>query len=1724
MRIDARKGSRRGHHVLRWIALIATLLVVLAGIAYAVLRIELEGPALATNLASQLNKRMRGRIAVGSVEWEPAALKAVLTGGWASITLRDVTVWDDCALTANASGATADELRTGDPNLDCTPDEHPDPVPGSRRKPRKVLVRAPSITAEIDVHAALFGRHDLVFRNVWLHGGEALIEQVAQPYPLHAYDQTIVSIISAFYPREKAGFRAGLYADSAPPIVDVRDIHIEHLNVTLHMSPTDGGPGRIMYGMTARLEDVNVDAGPRPRNDAYLYMDASDPLVAKFYVRLGVTAPRGIVRTNDLGPRATFRIPDPVDGRGLASERGVVYPVPGRTADYQFALADVQLDRLAQLPSDWTRHDYVANTLELDLRARTVPCTAAGQPVPDPHDPAVQAQSASLHITGQLHDYWDRPYDGAWDLKLAAKNLGPTIRTCVKSTVSGDALDGTITLTGPFVARPAIGLDLTNLDVAVPLQANQPPLELTLAEVHGHIDMVNEQGYIDQTKALVRGGKEPGEIHLAATFGLAPYNANAHVEIAKAIDVARFLPPSIVEPVGRYLHGELNAKGDVSEGFALEDFDLALGATPTTTAIRVHKGRVFTGDNFATVNIDKVWVDAGQTHGLISGAIDLVKDHIHLEVTEGVAPDLGLWLQRFGIGAFAASAGGGAHVVIDGKLTNPTVTVSTELSGVPCLDKVKIVNARLADGVLEGAFNSGSLGGTLEGTVRMDTATKRIEKLTVTGSRLDASRVCGSGGALRGTIDKIEVSMTNTVISTSRDPIDWLSHVQAYAQARKLSVRTDRYTDTFQGIGLCLNRSDDGACRPRPQYLDSNDLAQCAAGRKSGFCAVVTATRDSGGVLDATISRIPASRTGSGRTAKVTPEQLGGTVSMHDLPLAALSPFVGTGVTGGVASVTLHLQGSIAAPQAIGAVDVLRAWVKDSFIGDAQLAIEPAALGSSAGLAIHGTALAGRLRITGTLGTAAPYPVELAVSGRRIELDAFKDLQAILGLPEPAQAWVSGTVTVKTELAPRKPIAPEAWIELSELEGVYDLKTADGRNAPLRVRVLPPTDRAKETAVSLHLTPTAMELACRDPQAPTGRRPCTTRLGTPAGIVEVHGQVTASGIAIKAGGVLDLGLVAPLLDSTFDTLTGTATLDASLAGTLAQPVWEAALELKDVVARPVGGETVLTAPSGLIKVANGSLGFTDVRVQVRDQNRDEAGELHIKGNIGLAGLTPVSWGVLVSGTLAGKMLLVAAPRQIAQASGLARIEGDLLLTGKGRYPTVSGTVDFAPLPLCPAGKTETVDGTECRGPKELVRPLSIIPRGVRRELAFESGSIDLESVPLGAAQQVSLTVNDVRASIDGEGALTGINGAIAIDDGVPTDVSLSLNADKIPFRSPTLDLVLRASDISIEKHGSGAPTLVGTVQVDDGTYRRDVEIADQITSLGSTSPPTIPFWETYPTLASTNLDLTLIVQRFAVLNNVAQIYFTGQTHISGTPRDPRLAGQITVSRGTFRIPGTRAKFDQTSGRIDFTENEPAGNPTLAVTSDANFRDQSGQDHLITLSISGALSQLQWDLKTSTGYNKSQTLSLLVLGRGPEALRRTLGDQSIGNDPTRIDPTTNPSQGFADQIVKDLAGDWVVGTLGDSLGRLTGLDVFRVEVGFNSIGLHIEKNILENLKVLGDTEQTFYGNTVNARIELDTPRRVRVQAGYLGKNFNDPAEQDIRDATASVKRTWKFFVP
>lgn len=1708
-------------------------MVLLSSTAFAFLRIKLEGADLADKIASVLNKRMRGRIEVESVEWPTGALKTVATGGWVPVTVRGVKVWDDCVLSAEIRPGDPEEHRVGDPNQDCTPDDRPDPDPSSKRIPRKLLIAAPLITAEVDIHALMFGHHDFVFRNVWLHGGEALLEQTREPYPLHAYDRTIISIVSAFYPRMKAGFRAGIYADAPPPIFDLRDIHIEHLNLTVHMAPYTLRSGAIGFRMTARLEDVNADAAStglqglgaaldqvahgrdpvlaiaplfKAHDDNYLHMDATDPLVAKFYVRLALRGGHGRVRVFDEGPRAAFQLPI---GHGMNNQW-----TSGRTAMYDIELSEIVLHRLAQMPTDWSHKDYIANTLELDLSAKTLPCKAdVGAPSP--------SQGADIHISGELENYWDHPYGGAWNLAVQIANLGPTLHTCIKSKMGGDNLGGRITLTGPFIALPKVTLDLHGLDYDVPLTSTAEPLHLTLAEVHGEIDLVNDQGSIEKTKAQIRGGKEPGEIMVSSTFGLTPYYAKASIDIVKPIDIGRFLPASAA-PVGKYLGGKLTAVGDVDSGFALEDFDLTLGPTTTDTLLRAHRGRLFTQNDFDTIGIQKVAIEARRSHAVFDGSVDTLNQTINLRI-DGEFPDLGYWLKLFGLPQFATSAGGGS-IVISGPLKSPTVGVRLNLGGVPCMDSLTL------DAEVQGQIatirhvSSQGLGGALDGNGVVSLSTpKVIEKFHLEGRNIDASRLCGLTGIVKGTVNAIDLDVKRATVLPDRPALDWLSSLTVRLRADHLSVMSD----PISNLTLCVNGAIaspavhgatapssggaafvDDACGAGRAHLAPDDPKQCSdAKAHGGACVVAAATRDRGGQFAAMIIDVPALRSGHNQV----PRHLGGTVQIEDVPLTVIDQFVGHGLLGGLFSATLHLQGSSTAPQAEGTLWLIRSWIKQAFVGDSQFQITPIMVGKMPSLFVRGTILAGQLAISGTLGTAAPYPVDIALTARRVEVDPFVDFVKILKLPVPVQVWASGTVTVHTELAPLggKPARPEAWVELTELEAIIDQRSRDGRLTPLRFALRQQGTDAY--AMSLRVTPQTIELACRDATVKGGQKPCSAALDTPAGVVVLEGAASQSQMSLHASGTLVLAKLEGLLESQVDAISGSLGLDARMTGTFDKPTYKVELVVtNEIHVRPSGVDTVLTvAKDGQLLLSDGTLGFNQLVLSVQDDRATQRGELNVRGTIGLDGFTPASWGVLIDGKIAGKMLLALAPKSVSQASGLARIDGALTLFGHGTLPQIGGTLTFDP------------DEGE-KSPN----PFSLSPRGVSREVNILGGSIDLATRVDGDHRTYSLEIaeNPLTMSIDGEGKIENIRGYVNLRDGGLQSARLDLDAENLPYKkADTFDLLFSAKDVSLELPSSTSAWIArGNVSIVSGAYTRNFDLTEAIRPVAATVAPARAFWDEYPTIGNADLALTLDVRRFSVRNNLTPnpIELQGpRIYITGSPRDPRLSGSIRVQRGDFKIPGTRAAFTSTSGSIDFAENDKASNPHLDITSTALYQDLSSQQHIITLTINGTLEQPVWDLKTSTGYNKSQTLSLLFLGRNPEQLRRSLGDQSVGTNPQNIETSTNPSAGFADQIVKDLAAQWVADLVGDSLRDIVKLDVLRFEVGFGSIGIAAKKNAFENIVIGAEAETTVRGSSYDLTVDLKTPfhplkrvtsDRVTLQGVLLRKNFIDPAEVDITD--------------
>ena len=123
----------------RWLVAAGLGLVLFAGLAIALLRVRFEGPDLATTITDMMNRSMRGRIEAESVEWPVSGLGAIVRGGWIPLTITNVKVWDD---------------------------EH------------NLVLESPRLTAEIDIHALMFGHHDFVLRKIHVHGGRVLLRQL----------------------------------------------------------------------------------------------------------------------------------------------------------------------------------------------------------------------------------------------------------------------------------------------------------------------------------------------------------------------------------------------------------------------------------------------------------------------------------------------------------------------------------------------------------------------------------------------------------------------------------------------------------------------------------------------------------------------------------------------------------------------------------------------------------------------------------------------------------------------------------------------------------------------------------------------------------------------------------------------------------------------------------------------------------------------------------------------------------------------------------------------------------------------------------------------------------------------------------------------------------------------------------------------------------------------------------------------------------------------------------------------------------------------------------------------------------------------------------------------------------------------------------------------------------------------------------------------------------
>ncbi|HTJ42219.1 MAG TPA: hypothetical protein VL463_08985, partial [Kofleriaceae bacterium] len=1009
--------------------------------------------------------------------------------------------------------------------------------------PRKQILDLPLVTGEADVHALLF-KGQFIFRHVVATGGWVILEQVDEALPLQAYDKTVYSLLQAFESPHRAGFATGVFVAGAS-IFDVRDFELDHVKVDLrtgnYVSEADPGHPTPAFTFTAKLEDVSTRGS--------LYMDGSDPLVPKLYFSL------------------TERDKQP----GLSAGKGSLVNIfdVGGVPGYTIPLDGLEFKRIAQLPEGWTGNVNVANSLVVDGTATTT-------------------HGAVATISGGIDNYFDRPYDGQWAMKIDVANLGPTLHEDFTKIVGGDDVRATFKLRGPYIALPKIFFTITGLDLDLPIGAKgDEPLRLAIDHMEGQIDEVNDQIKIDQTVA--RGAD--GEVQLAGTVQLAPVRLDGNIFITKPLDLARWLPKTVRDVIGTRLSGSIHMAGDASAQLRFDDFtNVALGSAHFD-----RRGVIVADHYFDRVFFSKLGITAGNTYVQIDpGSINTVEDTLDLTLVAD-SKDLDYWLHRLGEPAYAKRGGGTLH--IRDSWLNPRVSGHVYAGGVPMIDDVNADIALADQNLAINAMQSKGLGGNLSGAGHLTLAgTPVVRDFHLSGRELDAAKIPGTGAAASGKIQTAEIDVSG--------PISRLA-IAGAASADELDVAGDRY----QHVAMCINggrKQTAQVCRaatPRvPEAMTPDEKQQradvaiaCSGAEAQGaLCVTARADRAQGGTVD--ITAILGHAGG----------KLAGAVDLVGVPLAA---FLGPdAVAGGDLDTHLFLGGTTTAPVADGAIELARGWVEGAFLGDASIQVKPAGPGR---VALSGTALQGRVQIHATVGTTAPFPATITADLRRVDLDPFYDLKDVLHVGDPVHAWATGRIEVSTILGAAHP-PTDATIALSELSLTVDQRDADGRPAPLTMNAASP--------VRLRYHDGAVDLVCVDPQpgAAPHITPCPIELATPAGLITISGSARPDKLAIDASGRLDGALLRPLMAGYVEESGGSADLELHVQGTIAKPLVNATLSMNDIWFRPLKQDTVIHLPEGTIGLKdNNDLGFTGMKLTVMDNDTGDLSELDLGGGVKL---------------------------------------------------------------------------------------------------------------------------------------------------------------------------------------------------------------------------------------------------------------------------------------------------------------------------------------------------------------------------------------------------------------------------------------------------------------------------------------------------------------------------
>jgi autotransporter translocation and assembly factor TamB len=178
--------------------------------------------------------------------------------------------------------------------------------------------------------------------------------------------------------------------------------------------------------------------------------------------------------------------------------------------------------------------------------------------------------------------------------------------------------------------------------------------------------------------------------------------------------------------------------------------------------------------------------------------------------------------------------------------------------------------------------------------------------------------------------------------------------------------------------------------------------------------------------------------------------------------------------------------------------------------------------------------------------------------------------------------------------------------------------------------------------------------------------------------------------------------------------------------------------------------------------------------------------------------------------------------------------------------------------------------------------------------------------------------------------------------------------------------------------------LSGDMIIQSGLYTRNFNIFDQLT--GSRTPPVLPT-ESIESVASLGLNLRIRNNgEIRIRNNAANVALGASITVTGTEAKPNVVGIIQAEDGTLNYVGLR--FNVARGLVEYRGN--LDNPYIEFVGDRDIFSTADQNYLVTLTLSGPLNNLKYDLSSNPPQDRTSLISLLMTGSTPEEIRTRPG--------------------------------------------------------------------------------------------------------------------------------------